>query len=136
MPDRTEKEFWELLHRMDEGQKFIIKNIDELKEELKEERHAGSQHRRSLHEKIERQGRDYRELEQTVITIGQIATQQQENIRTLTAQIKPVMQRWEDLRVAGKFFSWILVILGVSGTTLFFTAREWLSQLLRRMFGL
>jgi len=136
MVNRTESEFWELLHRMDEGQKFIIKNIDELKEELKDERAAGTAHRRSIHDKIERTRRDFTEVEQQVILLGQIATQQQDNIRALSSQMKPLLERWDDMRRAGKFFSWFLVIIGVSGTTLFFTAREWLAQFLRRILGL
>lgn len=121
----NERQIIEMMARMDEGQKFIIKNIEHLREEIEKDKAAADNSRRRLHERIEGSNRDMRELEQTVITIGQIATQQQENIRALTTQIKPVMERWDDMRKAGKFLSWVLVLVGVSGTTLFFTAKEW-----------
>lgn len=116
----------ELLARLDEGQKHIIKKLEDQERRLEKAEEGRSR----LHARIDDQVEDINELKS-------LAQTQQHNLESLQSMLEnykklvdPALIRWNEIATLGKYVSLLLVSVGVTGAGILLTAKAWVMSLL------
>lgn len=116
----------ELLARLDEGQKHIIKKLEDQERRLEKAEEGRSR----LHARIDDQVEDIQELKS-------LAQTQQHNLESLQSMLEnhkklvdPALIRWIEIATLGKYVSLLLVSVGVTGAGILLTAKAWVMSLL------
>lgn len=126
---------------MADQSELLLKMVEQLRDDFRDEREASRKSRAALHERVDGMSEDIGAIRGDIRILGEIDGQVRGEIQTLKetvennqTDIKPTVDEWKRIRAIGIGFAGILALGGVSlgamavyaGETLVNAIRHWL----------